>query len=273
MRGWQDYCRTFDPGYAGNAETAWRDSGLNGKGENMPHEIQVLAFDFKYTVNMVNTVNKEEKSDENAPRLTDDQVITTLNRNSESISHQIAKEIGNLLPPSITVRSIVRFQTSNSFLIEGMVLLSSWVAPIALRVGKQILSSGEKSLTDNLNSVIKIGLETVFQRFLNGDQKPSDWKDTTFNFNQNHLTSMQEEPSPSPPSVVEAPVQLANPQASLPAAIRIEGPIKLELNSLVTTAEDKPSKIMRYVMITNIILTSLLLLSIIIAIVLAAIKK
>ena len=70
------------------------------------------------------------------------------------------------------MRAEVRFYLVNSFVLDGMVLLSSWVAPIMLRIGQKVLAGGEKALTDQLSHLVKIGLQKAFQRFLAGDKKP-----------------------------------------------------------------------------------------------------
>jgi len=134
----------------------------------MPNELEVFAFQFQGVAETKETTNNEGQ----LISPPDTQVVSALNQKSDEITQEIQQQIGRLLPPSITVRAEVRFYLVNSFVLDGMVLLSSWVAPIMLRIGQKVLAGGEKALTDQLSHLVKIGLQKAFQRFLAGDKKP-----------------------------------------------------------------------------------------------------
>jgi hypothetical protein len=202
----------------------------------MPNELEVFAFQFQGRAETKETTDNQGKVTSPA----DAQVVSVLNQKSDEITQEIQQQIGRLLPPSITVRAEVRFYLENSFFLDGMVLLSSWVAPIMLRVGQKVLTGGEKTLTDQLSHLVKVGLQKAFQRFLAGDKKPAELTTATIDLPQLNVTAESHaEPANQSESISQSQstptgqsaggLQSSNTQGQQPTTLQIASPLRVEV--------------------------------------------
>lgn len=84
--------------------------------------------------------------------------VHNLNQNAGELATDLEKEISRVLRGFVSVQAELRFY-EGSFLIEGTVLIVSWLGPIALAAGKRVVEA-------ELSKIVEVATRRVLQRAL-----------------------------------------------------------------------------------------------------------
>jgi hypothetical protein len=100
----------------------------------------------------------EEPTDKEA--IIGSEEIATLNYNATQIAQDIEKEISRIFRSSATAQAEIRFY-EGSIIIEGTIMIMSWLGPIAFAAGTKAL---ESVLSDTVEVAIKRVLQQAFRK-------------------------------------------------------------------------------------------------------------
>jgi hypothetical protein len=118
----------------------------------MAKEFQLYVFEFEGTAETI-------PSPSNKPQPVSDMgAVSKLNMKSKEIAENIEKEIARFFRSSASVQAEVRFY-EGSIIIEGTLLIMSWLGPIAL-------TAGVKAFEIAFARVVEVAIQRVLQRVL-----------------------------------------------------------------------------------------------------------
>ena len=138
----------------------------------MPDNLVILTFEFEGFAE----TTKQETSSQNSLNNNTDTIVAEsssneilphniLNKNADIIAQDIEKELAKLLFKSSTqVKAEVRFY-EGSILIQGTVILLSWL-------GSTILTAGKSAIEEEITRLVKTVVQRVINKALQGFTDP-----------------------------------------------------------------------------------------------------
>jgi hypothetical protein len=118
----------------------------------MAKEFQLYVFEFEGTAETIPSPSNKPQS------VSDMGAVSKLNMKSKEIAENIEKEIARFFRSSASVQAEVRFY-EGSIIIEGTLLIMSWLGPIAL-------TAGVKAFEIAFARVVEVAIQRVLQRVL-----------------------------------------------------------------------------------------------------------
>jgi hypothetical protein len=124
----------------------------------MPREFQLYEFEIRGESQPLARRAGYRKGGPNDNFPEDANHVTSLNENADQIGLEIEKEIAHFLRSSATIHAEVRFY-EGSIVVEGTILILSWLGPLAL-------SAGKKAFEAEFSRVVQVGVQRVLQRWI-----------------------------------------------------------------------------------------------------------
>jgi hypothetical protein len=122
----------------------------------MNKEFQLYVFEFEGTSETVPQQLPTADYPTDLPE--DSEVIFTLNEQASKIAEDLEREIMRFFRSSATVQAEIRFY-EGSIIIQGTILIMSWLGPIAIAAGK-------KAFEEEFARVVQVATQRVLQRAL-----------------------------------------------------------------------------------------------------------